>query len=102
MLIINSFCISLFVLDQVFEFKYKYNLFKMKTLLVKLLLVVPALLFLDWVIMVVVGSVSNILGANDKFFCTFYCDFGIALLVSTFLFIAYFTLKQNFRQNINI
>jgi len=75
---------------------YKYNLFKMKTLLVKLLLIVPALLFLDWVIMVVVGSVSNILGASDNFFCTFYCDFGIALLVSTFLFVAYLIVSQNF------
>ena len=75
---------------------YKYNLFKMKTLLVKLLLIVPALLFLDWVIMVVVGSVSNILGANDNFFCTIYCDFGIALLVSTLLFVAYLIINQNF------
>lgn len=75
---------------------YKYNLFKMKTLLVKLLLILPALLFLDWVIMVVVGSVSNIFGANDNFYCTIYCDFGIALLVSTFLFVAYLIIRQNF------
>ena len=79
---------------------YKYNLFKMKTLLVKLLLVVPSLLFLDWVIMVVVGSVSNIFGANDIFFCTIYCDFGIALLVSTLLFVAYLAVSQNFHHKI--
>lgn len=75
---------------------YKYNLFKMKTLLVKLLLIVPALLFLDWVIMVIVGSVSNILGANDNFFRTIYCDFGIALLISTLLFVVYLIINQNF------
>jgi hypothetical protein len=72
----------------------------MKTLLVKLLLVVPALLFLDWVIMVIVGSVSNILGASDNFFCTVYCNFGIALLVSTFSFVAYLTISQNFHRKI--
>jgi len=72
----------------------------MKTLLVKLLLIVPALLFLDWVIMVVVGSVSGIFGASDNFFCTIYCDFGIALLVSTFLFVAYLMIKKNFHHKI--
>lgn len=72
----------------------------MKTLLVKLLLVVPAILFLDWVIMVVVGSVSSILGANDNFFCTIYCDFGIVLLVSTLLFVAYLIISQNFHHKI--
>ena len=75
---------------------YKYNLFKMKTLLVKLLLVVPALFFLDWIIMVIVGTVSSIFGATDNFFCTFYCDFGIALLVISFLFVAYLMIKRNF------
>jgi hypothetical protein len=72
----------------------------MKTLLVKLLLIIPALLFLDWVIMVVVGSVSSIFGANDNFFCTIYCDFGIVLLVSSFLFIAYLIISQNFHHKI--
>jgi len=67
----------------------------MKNSLVKLLLVIPTFLFLDWIIMVVVGSVSNIFGANDNFFCTIYCDFGIALLVSTFLFVAYLIINQN-------
>ncbi len=72
----------------------------MKTLLVKLLLIVPALLFLDWVIMVIVGSLSSLLGANDNFFCTIYCDFGIGLLVSTFLFVAYLIINQNFHHKI--
>lgn len=76
---------------------YKYNLFKMKTLLVKLLLIVPGLLFLDWVIMVVVGALSSICGATDNFFCTIYCDFGIALLVSTLLFVAYLFVSPSFR-----
>ncbi|MDD2306115.1 MAG: hypothetical protein PHP53_15545 [Prolixibacteraceae bacterium] len=72
----------------------------MKTLLVKLLLIVPALLFMDWVIMIVVGSVSSIFGANDNFFCTIYCDFGITLLVSTFLFVAYLIISQSLHHKI--
>lgn len=72
----------------------------MKTLLVKLVLIVPTLLFLDWVIMVVVGSLSSIFGASYNFFCTTYCDFGIVLLVSTFLFVAYLIVSPNFHHKI--
>jgi len=72
----------------------------MKTSLVDLLLVIPTLLFLDLIIMIIVGSLSNIFGANDHFFCTIYCDFGIALLVSTFLFVAYLFVNQNFHHKI--
>ena len=73
----------------------------MKTLLVKLLLIVPGLLFLDWVIMVIIGSVSSIFGASDNFFCTVYCDFGIALLVATVLFVAYLLVHQNFHHKMH-
>ncbi|MDD2305033.1 MAG: hypothetical protein PHP53_10100 [Prolixibacteraceae bacterium] len=74
----------------------------MKHSLVKLLLIIPALLFLDWIIMVLVGSVSNILGANDNFFCTIYCDFGIALLIETILFVVYIAINQNFHHKVQI
>ena len=68
----------------------------MKPSIAKWLLIIPSLFFLDWIIMIVVGSVSNIFGANDNFFCTIYCYFGIALLVSTLLFVAYLIISQNF------
>jgi len=72
----------------------------MKTSLIELLLVIPAILFLDWVIMVVVGFISNIFGANDDFFCTIYSDFGIALLVISFLFVAYLIINQNLHHKV--
>ncbi len=84
------------------KIKHKLNFIKMKHSLVKWLLIVPSLLFLDWIIMIIVGSVSNICGANDNFFCTIYCDFGIALLVSTFLFVAYLIVNQNFHQKTQV
>jgi hypothetical protein len=74
----------------------------MKHSLVKLLLIIPSLLFLDWIIMVLVGSVSNIFGANDNFFCTIYCDFGIALLIATILFVVYIAINQNFHNKVQI
>ena len=74
----------------------------MKHSLVKLLLIIPSLLFLDWTIMILVGSVSNIFGANDNFFCTFYCDFGIALLIATILFVVYMIINQNLHHKVQI
>lgn len=74
----------------------------MKHSLVKLLLIIPSLLFLDWTIMILVGSVSNIFGANDSFFCTIYCDFGIALLIATILFVVYLIINQNLHHKVQI
>ncbi len=74
----------------------------MKISFVKMLLVIPLLLFLDWIVMVVAGSFSNICGAGDDFFCTIYCYFGIALLGSTFLFIFYMAFKQIFHHRIEV
>ena len=72
----------------------------MKPSIVKLLLIIPSLAFLDWVIMIVVGSVSNIFGANDAFFCSAYCYFGITLLALSFLLVAYIIYAQNFHHKI--
>ena len=74
----------------------------MKHSLVKLLLIIPSLLFLDWTIMILVGSVSNIFGANDNFFCTIYCDFGIALLIATILFVVNLIINQSFHHKVQI
>ena len=65
----------------------------MKISVVKMVILVPFLLFTDWVIMVIAGSLSNMCGAGDQFFCTTYCYFGISLLIATLLFIAYVLLK---------
>ncbi len=67
--------------------------------LAKCLLIVPFLFFLVWIIMILVGSFSNIFGANDNFFCTIYCDFGFALLFSTTLFALYLIINPSVKQN---
>jgi hypothetical protein len=66
----------------------------MKNSFVKILLLVPSLLFLDWLIMIIAGCISNMCGAEDHFFCTIYCNFGIVLMVSTFLFMVYLVLRS--------
>jgi len=65
----------------------------MKPSVVKLLLIIPSVLFLDWVLMIVFGGVSKIFGASDQYFCTTYCFCGITLSVLTFLFIVYVTYR---------
>ncbi len=57
----------------------------MRTAIVKMLFLVPILLFIDWIIMVIGGIFSNMCGADDQFFRTSYCYFGIVLLIITFL-----------------
>jgi hypothetical protein len=57
----------------------------MKLIILKLLLVLPSLLFVDTVIMIVFGFTSSIFGANVIFFSTVYSYFGIILIGLTFL-----------------
>ena len=74
----------------------------MKQIILKLFLFIPPLLFLDWIIMIVVGCISNIFGANNNFFSTIYCYFGITLVVLTFSFIVYVIYKQHLQRRINV
>ncbi|GEM_PF-1539466 len=57
----------------------------MKQNFLKLLLVLPSLLFMDVMIMIVFGITSSICGANVIFFSTVYSYFGIILIGLTFL-----------------
>jgi hypothetical protein len=46
----------------------------------KCLLIIPAVLFIDWIVMVVAGCVAGLCHAGEKFYCTVYCYSGITLL----------------------
>jgi len=70
----------------------------MKHVLLKLFVFLPILLFLDWIIMIVVGCASNICGANVIFFSTAYYYFGVILLALTLLFIGIIMFKQTVHQ----
>jgi hypothetical protein len=74
----------------------------MKQIIVKLVIFLPILLFIDWIIMIVVGCASNLCGANIIFFSTIYYYFGVILLILTFLFIGVVVYKQHVHQKFNI
>ncbi len=65
----------------------------MKLSVVKLLLIIPFLFFIDWIIMIVFGYTSCFFGAGNVFYNTIYYYFGVALLVLSLLFIAYIVLS---------
>jgi hypothetical protein len=60
----------------------------MKQIIFKSLILLPALLFADWIIMIIVGCISNICSANTVFFNTIYLYFGLTLIILTFLLLA--------------
>lgn len=63
----------------------------MKTsLAIKVLLLLPLVLFVDYIVMILFGSVSSLLGCGNDFFCGPYCFvgkiiFGISVVSVLFL-----------------
>nr|WP_290640565.1 hypothetical protein [Labilibaculum sp.] len=56
-----------------------------KTLFI--LLMLTLILFIDYVLLIAFGWSASELGAQDKFYCGFYCKFGVSLLVLSFVVI---------------
>ncbi len=61
----------------------------MRTTVLKWLLIIAALLFADWLIMIFLGCFSGLCHASNKFFCSFYCYAGISLLSVSAIIVAY-------------
>lgn len=56
----------------------------------KVLIVLPIVIFADWVLMVVLGCASGLCGFGSSFYCGPYCFFGKGiLLLSAVFFIIY-------------
>ncbi len=57
-------------------------------ILIKVMLVLPLIIFVDYVFMAVVGGGASILGFGESFYCGAYCSIGIGVvLASVVLFI---------------
>jgi hypothetical protein len=69
----------------------------MERSMVKMIIVIPVLLFMDWIIMIFVGCISGLCGAGERFYCNFYCYFGISLLILTVLYAGYLFYNQHIR-----
>ena len=63
----------------------------MKTqILLKVFLVLPIVIFVDWVLMVVLGCATSLFDLGNSFYCGPYCFIGKAiLLLSAVFFIIY-------------
>jgi Kef-type K+ transport system membrane component KefB len=72
----------------------------MKTAVLKWLLIISALLFADWLIMIFLGCFSSLCHADNKFFCSVYCYIGITLLSVTVLIIGYLIFKKYFQKKL--
>lgn len=60
----------------------------MKTsMVIKVFLFLPLVLFLDYILLVFVGCAGCIFGLGDKFYCGSYCIFGKLLLGLSLVFI---------------
>ena len=66
----------------------------MKQITLRFLVFLPILLFIDWLIMVVLGCTSNYCNASTTFFNTFYSYFGIILVIITFLLLLVLMFKH--------
>ena len=62
----------------------------MKTkLIIKLVVVVPLIIFADYIVMSVLGCVSCFAGAGENYFCGTYCIIGKILALLSILFFLY-------------
>ena len=68
----------------------------MRTNVLKWLLISSALLFADWIIMIILGCFSSLCHADNRFFCSVYCYIGIVLLSFSALILGYLILKKLF------
>jgi hypothetical protein len=66
----------------------------MRTAILKWLLIISALLFADWLIMIFLGCFSSLCHANNQYFCSVYCYIGISLLSITLFIIGYLIVKS--------
>jgi hypothetical protein len=72
----------------------------MKTqVFLKVFLVLPLIIFIDYVVMVVLGCASCLFGFGDSFYCGSYCLIGKGiLLLSAVIFI--YLMSRDFKKNL--
>ena len=54
----------------------------MRNLIWRFGFLLPAAIFVVYVLMAVFGVVSSLLGATTVFYCTVYCKVGLALIIA--------------------
>jgi hypothetical protein len=67
----------------------------MKPTIIKWILIIPAILFADWIIMITAGCLTSICGAGEKFYCGIYCYFAIGLLIISTIVMLWLGIKKS-------
>jgi len=65
-----------------------------KSILIKTLVVLPIILFVDYILMVVIGCTSCLFGFGENFYCSSYCLFGKIILGVSFIFFFFIVLPD--------
>lgn len=77
----------------------------MKTaIIIKAILLIPILLFADYVLMAILGCATSLLGFGNDFYCGTYCTIGKIILGLTavlFFFLIFQDIKMLFKNLIN-
>jgi hypothetical protein len=58
-------------------------------LVIKLCIILPVLLFSDYILMVLIGCATCLFGFDNDFYCGQYCIFGKIILGLSLLFFGY-------------
>ena len=67
----------------------------MKTeILSKVLLLLPTILFVDFLLMTLLGCLTNQLGFGEDFYCGLFCDIGKGILLLSALIFVYLLLPK--------
>jgi len=66
----------------------------MRNAVLKWILIIAAVLFADWIIMIIAGCFSSLCHASNTFFCTVYCYFGIGLLTVSIILAVYLMIRE--------
>ena len=73
----------------------------MKTeILSKMLLLMPTILFVDFLFMTLLGCLTNIVGFGDDFYCGLYCDIGKGILLLSALIFVYLLLSDSIKNRL--
>jgi len=70
----------------------------MNATLAKWAFIAGALLFADWVILILFGSFAKICKAEEAFYCSAYCITGIVLLILTIMLIIYLSWNKTAKE----
>ena len=78
----------IFVVKDVFGWMFKFNVMK-NALIFKICVIVPLVVFIDYVIMILLGSFAHVVGCTNEFYCGPFCAVGKLILTLSLMLILF-------------